>query len=71
MTDPKTVIDTLIQQLNNHSAGVVIRSAAAEGLGFAGGVDATKALIAVLTNTSAGVEIRAAAARALGHAVHH
>ncbi|MGY4838032.1 MULTISPECIES: HEAT repeat domain-containing protein [Burkholderia cepacia complex] len=71
MADTQAAIETLIKVLNNTTAGVSIRSAAAEGLGFAGGPEARNALIAVLNNTTAGVDVRSAAARALGHAVHH
>lgn len=71
MADAKQAIKVLIDTMTNSSRTVSIRSAAADGLGFAGGDDARKALIKVLENSSNAGDLRAAAARAIGRAARN
>lgn len=68
MTTQVEAIQALIKLMENPNAGSPIRCAAAEGLGYAGGVEARTHLVKMMTSINAGVEIRSAAARALGHA---
>ncbi|BCN13383.1 HEAT repeat domain-containing protein [Ralstonia nicotianae] len=68
MADARDVIKELIAMLNRNAAGVDIRAAAAEGLGYAGGPEARDALVKIMNDGTAGVVVRSAAARALGRA---
>ena len=71
MATPQDCLKILLSTLNNSSNTIVLRTAAAEGLGTIGGEEARKALIAILSNSSNTADLRAAAAKAVGHAANH
>jgi HEAT repeat protein len=68
MADQHEAAEILIKVMNGSSYATAIRSAAAEGLGYAGGELARKELVTILIGKSNATDVRAAAARALAHA---
>lgn len=68
MADEMQAVNTLIVVMNGNDFAVSVRIAAAEGLGYAGGIEARMALIKVVQSDSYANDLRAAAARALGRA---
>ncbi|WP_342622675.1 hypothetical protein [Pseudomonas alkylphenolica] len=69
MATPNEAILQLIKTMSATGVAVEVKAAAAEGLGYAGGVAARDALIKVINSTGISVEVKAAAAKALGRAV--
>jgi len=68
MATPSDAIQELIKTLKGSGISVEVKAAAAEGLGYAGGVEARNALIEIMNGSGISADVKAAAARALGRA---
>ena len=70
MATVETGIQTLVKRLKDTSESEVVRIGAAEGLAYAGGTEALKALQDLIVHySSSPSEVRSAAAVALGQAI--
>lgn len=69
MATPGDAIQQLIKTMTGSGISIEVKAAAAEGLGYAGGVEARDALIKVINGSGIHVDVKAAAAKALGRAV--
>ncbi|MFX1767993.1 hypothetical protein PWP93_36600 [Paraburkholderia sp. A1RI-2L] len=68
MANERLAINTLIVVMKSNEYALSVRMGAAEGLGYAGGIEAREALIKVVQSDSYSNDLRAAAATALGRA---
>jgi HEAT repeat protein len=68
MANDMQAVNTLIVVMSSNDYALSVRMAAAEGLGYAGGIEAREALMKVVKTDSFSNDLRAAAAKALGRA---